>query len=64
MDKAEIAKLESYLGRLLGAPGLKVRALGGDEAEVLVGDQKIADLSKDEDEGDYNFSMAILDIDL
>lgn len=61
MDKAEIAKLESYLGRLLGASGLKVRAVGGDDAEVLVGDQKIADLSKDEDEGElsYFFNMGV-----
>jgi hypothetical protein len=61
LDKAEIARLEAYLRKLLGASGLAVRARGGDEADVLVGAEKIADITKDEDEGElsYFFNMGV-----
>ncbi|HVY85529.1 MAG TPA: DUF3126 family protein [Caulobacterales bacterium] len=61
MDQAEIDRLQSYLRRLLGAQGLSIRAQGAEEADVLVGSQKVADLSRDEDEGElsYFFNMGV-----
>lgn len=61
LDKGEIARLQGYLRRLLGAEGLDVRAKGADEAEVLVAGKAIADISKDEDEGEvsYFFNMGL-----
>ncbi|HWA01845.1 MAG TPA: DUF3126 family protein [Caulobacterales bacterium] len=61
MDNPEIERLQAYLRRLLGASGLGVRAEGAEEAAVLVGDQKIAEISKDDDEGElsYFFNMGL-----
>ena len=43
---------------------VKARPRKDDSAEVYVGDEFLGIVFKDEDDGDYNFSMAILDIDL
>jgi hypothetical protein len=43
---------------------VKARPRKDDSCEVYVGDEFLGIVFKDEDEGDYNFSMAILDIDL
>lgn len=61
MNKAELTRLQSYLQRVLGAPGITLNAMGGDEAQVQVGGKTIADLTKDEDEGEvsYFFNMGL-----
>jgi hypothetical protein len=68
MNSEEISKLEAYLKRVLGAPGIKVRSRPrkDDSAEVFVGDEFIGLVHKDEedDELSYTFTMAILDYDL
>lgn len=69
MNKDELNKLEVYLRKTLGSPGISVRARPRktDSAEVLVGDEFIGLIFRDdEDEDDlsYNFQMAILAIDL
>ncbi|HUG62998.1 MAG TPA: DUF3126 family protein [Methylomirabilota bacterium] len=69
MNKDELQKIEAYLRRTLGSPTLVVRARPRktDSAEVLVGDEFIGLIFRDdEDEDDlsYNFQMAILAIDL
>ena len=43
---------------------VKARPRKDDSAEVYIGDEFLGIVFKDEDDGDYNFSMAILDIDL
>ena len=43
---------------------IKARPRKEDSCEVYVGDEFLGLVYKDEEEGDYNFSMAILDIDL
>ncbi|MEL6361500.1 MAG: DUF3126 family protein [Pseudomonadota bacterium] len=65
MDPTEIARLQNYLRLKLGSEELSVRARPkkDDSAEVYVQDEFIGVLFKDE-EGDYNFDMAILEIDL
>ena len=63
----EIRKLEAYFKRVLN-PQLQVRARPrkDDSAELYLGDEFLGVIYKDDEEDDlsYNFSMAILDIDL
>jgi hypothetical protein len=62
----EIRKLTAYFKRVFQNPNIDVKARPRkeDSAEVYVGDEFIGLVYKDEEDGDYNFSMAILDIDL
>ncbi|MCO5066006.1 MAG: DUF3126 family protein [Rhizobiaceae bacterium] len=66
MKPEEIRKLEAYFKRVFQNPHLQVKARPrkDDSAEVYVGEEFLGLVYKDEEEGDYNFSMAILDIDL
>jgi hypothetical protein len=69
VDKEELKKIEAFLRRTLGSPTITVKARPrkSDSAEVMVGDEFIGLIFKDdEDEDDlsYNFQMAILAIDL
>jgi len=62
----EIRKLDAYFKRVFQNPKLEVKARPRkeDSAELYIGDEFLGLVYKDEEEGDYNFSMAILDIDL
>ena len=62
----EIRKLDAYFKRQFQNPQIQVKARPrkDDSAEVYIGDEFLGIVFKDEDDGDYNFSMAILDIDL
>jgi hypothetical protein len=62
----EIRKLDAYFKRVFQNPNLEVKARPRkeDSAELYIGDEFLGLVYKDEEEGDYNFSMAILDIDL
>ena len=64
----EIRKLEAYFKRTFENPKLEVRARPrkDDSCELYLGDEFLGIIFKDEEEGElsYNFSMAILDIDL
>ena len=66
MKPEEIRKLDAYFKRVFQNPNLQVKARPRkeDSAELYVGDEFLGLVFKDEDEGDYNFSMAILAIDL
>ena len=68
MDKQEIQKLQAYFRKRFSMPNIEVRPRmqKKDSAEVFIGDEFIGVLYRDDEEGDlsYNFSMAILDIDL
>lgn len=68
MDKKEIAKLEEYLRKKFANDMISVRARPrkDDSAEVYLVDEFIGVLYRDEDEGElsWNFTMAILEIDL
>ena len=68
MKPQEIRKLDAYFKRVFGAPGLEVKARPrkDDSAEVFINGEFLGVVYRDEDEGElsYNFSMAILDIDL
>ncbi len=66
MNPEEILKLDRYFKRVFQNPKLEIKARPRkeDSCEVYVGDEFLGLVYKDEEEGDYNFSMAILDIDL
>ena len=66
MKPDEIKKLDAFFNRTFRSPDMQVKARPRktDSAEVYVGDEFLGLVFKDEDDGDYNFSMAILDIDL
>lgn len=68
MKPDELKKLNAYFQKVFKTPGLvaKARPKKDDSAEVYIDDEFLGVLYRDEDEGElsYNFSMAILDIDL
>lgn len=66
MKKQEIAKVENYLKKKFGQ-GLQLKASKNAECtEVLLDQEFIGTIYKDEDEGDvsYTLTISILDIDL
>ncbi len=68
MKPDEIAKLTKFLrGKFdLASITVRKRPQKSDSAEVYVGEEFIGIIFRDEEDGElsYNFSMAILDIDL
>jgi Protein of unknown function (DUF3126) len=64
----EVARLQAYLRKVFGTKNLEVRARPKkeDSAEVFIGEEFIAVLFREEEEGEvsYQFQMAILDLDL
>ena len=68
MDKNELERLENYLQRTFGSKALNVKPQPkkADMAEVFLGDEFIATLYRENEDGElsYQFQMAILDIDL
>jgi hypothetical protein len=68
LDKTEIKRVEAYLRQKFRLPSLSVfaRPNKDDSAEVIIGDEFIGVIFKDEEDGEvsYAFQMAILDIDL
>ena len=68
MDRNEILKLENYFRRRFNVPSMTVRQRPqkDDSAEVYIDDEFIGVLFRDDEDGvlSYNFTMAILDIDL
>ncbi|PSM20177.1 MULTISPECIES: DUF3126 family protein [Nitratireductor] len=68
MKPDEIRKLDAYFKRTFSNPQLQVKARPrkDDSCELYLEDEFLGIIYRDEDEGElsYNFSMAILDIDL
>jgi hypothetical protein len=66
VNPQEMVRVQAYMRKVFGAKTLSVRARPKikDSAEVYVGEDFLGIVFKDEEDGDYNFSMAILDIDL
>lgn len=59
MNQQEIGKLEAYLRRVFGSAKLAVKARGGDDADLLLGADKLGDISKDEDEGELSYFVNV-----
>lgn len=67
MKPEEIRKLEAYFKRNLNKEiVVKARPRKDKSAEVYLGDEFLGVIFRDDEDGElsYNFSMAILDIDL
>lgn len=68
MNKSEIDRLQQYLQTKFGNTQLRLnpRKEAGDSVEVMLGNEFIGVIYRDEDEGDvsYDFNMAILEMDL
>ncbi|MBB1247776.1 MULTISPECIES: DUF3126 family protein [unclassified Rhizobium] len=67
MKAEELKKLDAYFKKTLNpAITVKARPRKDDSAEVYMGDEFLGVVYKDDEDGDlsYNFSMAILDVDL
>ena len=68
LTKPELDKLQAYLRKVLSNKSIEVRARqrAVDAAEVYVGGEFLAVVSKDLEDGEtcYQLSMTILDIDL
>jgi uncharacterized protein DUF3126 len=68
VKREELQKLEAFFRRRFNMPSIGVRARPqkDDSAEVYIGDEFIGVVFRDDEDGDlsYNFTMAILDIDL
>jgi hypothetical protein len=68
LDRKEVQKLESFFQRRFNSKGISIRPRPrkDDSAEVYFGDEFVGVLFRDDEEGElsYNFTMAILDIDL
>lgn len=68
MKPDELKKLDAYFKRTFGNPTINVKARPrkDDSAEVFLGEEFLGVLYRDDEDGDlsYNFSMAILDMDL
>lgn len=68
MTKDELTRVEAFLKKTFGTKNLTVRARPkkDDSAEVYVGDDFVAVLFREDEDGEisYQFQMAILDVDL
>ena len=67
MKPDEIKKLDAYFKRSLNPQmTVKARPRKDDSAEVYLGDEFLGLVYVDDEDGDrsYNFSMAILEVDL
>jgi len=68
LDRQEIFKLQNFFRRRFNLPSIEVkqRPQKKDSAEVYIGDEFVGVVYRDDEDGDlsYNFTMAILDIDL
>jgi hypothetical protein len=68
LKQSEITRVQNYMRRKFGLDTLRVvaRAQKDDSAEVMIGDEFIGIIFRDDEDGEvsYQFNMAILDIDL
>ena len=59
MNAGECRRLGAYLSKLLGSPTVSVVSKSADEADVLVDGAAVADLLRDEDEGELSYSISL-----
>ena len=67
MKPDELKKLDAYFKKTFGPTmSVKARPRKDDSAEVFLGEDFLGLVYRDDEDGDlsYNFSMAILDVDL
>lgn len=60
MNAAECTRLGAYLSKLLGSPTVSIVARSGDEGSMLVDGKAIADVLRDEDEGELSYAISLV----
>jgi uncharacterized protein DUF3126 len=55
----ETARLGAYLSKLLGSPTVSVRALEQERAELLVDGKHIAEVMRDDEEGEVSYAISL-----
>ncbi len=60
MNAAECTRLGAYLSKLLGSPTVSVVSKSGEEADVLVDGKRVADLLRDDEEGELSYSVSLV----
>lgn len=60
MNTAECTRLGAYLSKLLGSPTVSVISRGGDDGAVLVDGKEVAELFRDEDEGELSYAISLV----
>lgn len=59
MNAAELTRLGAYLSKLLGSPTVSVVARGPDEADMLVNGKALAEVLRDDDEGELSYAISL-----
>lgn len=59
MNAAECTRLGAYLSKLLGSPTVSVVSKSADEADVLVDGKRVADLLRDDEEGELSYAISL-----
>jgi hypothetical protein len=60
LNAAECTRLGAYLSKLLGSPTVSVVSKGADVADVLVNGKAVAQLLRDEDEGELSYAIDLV----
>jgi hypothetical protein len=60
LNAAECTRLGAYLSKLLGSPTVSVVARGGDEGSMLVDGKAVAEVFRDEDEGELSYAISLV----
>ena len=58
MNQAECAKLGGFLATLLQSGTISIRR-GGEDAEMFVGDVKVADVIRDDEDGEVSYCVSL-----
>jgi hypothetical protein len=59
VNQTETTRLGAYLSKLLGSPTVSVRHRKGEEGDVLVAGEPVAELIRDDDEGEVSYSISL-----
>jgi hypothetical protein len=60
LNAAECTRLGAYLSKLLGSPTVSVVSKGADEASVLVDGKAVAELLRDDEEGELSYAISLV----
>jgi hypothetical protein len=59
VNAAECTRLGAYLSKLLGSPTVSVVSKDADEADVLVDGKRVAELLRDDEEGELSYAISL-----
>jgi hypothetical protein len=59
LNAAECTRLGAFLSKLLGSPTVSVVSNGAEEANVLVDGKVVAELLRDDDEGELSYAISL-----